>query len=86
MIMKKMSLYERECADNYKLFHSLVFVENYKHGYLEKLTPLAYSDTFADKDFIAVCYSICWAHGIDITRIDLTWFRNEVKQFYVSAD
>ena len=84
MSRKKLSKYERECSDNLNLLHSLVFTMNYKHGYFEKLLPLSYSDTFTDKDFIATVYGIAWAHGIDITRLDLSGFRQSVQDFQLA--
>jgi hypothetical protein len=78
---RNLSKYERECRDNETLLHNVVYTENYKHGYMDKLIPLAFSDTFTDKDFNSTLYSIAFSHGIDITRLDVLHWRSEIRSF-----
>ena len=71
MARRKLSKYEIEVHDTTKLLHDVIFDQNYKFGYYERLYSLAVSRTFTRKDWNAVLCSIAWTHNIDITRIDV---------------
>lgn len=80
MARKKMSKYASEVHENTVLLHYVIFNENYKHGYAEKLQLLSHSRTFNKKDFDAVIFGIAFTHGIDITRIDVTGIDEMVRE------
>jgi len=80
MSRKKLSKYESEVHEATKLLNSVIITENYKHGYAEALYKLACSRTFNRKDWDAVVYSIAFAHGIDITRIDVDYIYDMVME------